>query len=216
VVQPAGIAGVDSPPFRGGQGINRRTTEFLYLCTSAFVAYSGSGSTKNYVILTAGHCGPSGAVWYQADSVRMGTSNVVDVNGTDGQWINVANESTNHSRYVALGPDSYRVITSSQGQGADVVGQTSCITGRNFSGLRCGEILNRSFDIDESWASYTWGRELDADCNGGDSGGPALYGNQARGIISAKIVRTPGNDTCVYTHIYDNLNQLGLTAVRTT
>lgn len=209
---------VDSLPFRGGQVITSASGPVGRACTAGFTVYSGSGSSKNYYMLTAGHCGMesgSSSYWTQSWTNNLGYVTARDVNGTDGAIIDIYNASTHHSRYVALGAGSYRVITSSQGQAADFEGQTSCITGKNFTGLRCGELLNLSHDFNEDGIQYSWGRRVDADCNPGDSGGPALYGNEARGIISVKIT-SPLNDTCVYTHIYDNLNQLGLTAVRTT
>lgn len=97
---------------------------------------------------------------------------------------------------VALAPGSYLNITSSQGTD-DVVGQVSCITGRNFTGLRCGELLNRSFDVTGTtyWGAtvnYSWGREVDADCNLGDSGGPALYGTRPGASSAPRCPAFPG------------------------
>jgi streptogrisin C len=210
-VTPTGVIGVDSAPFRGGQAIYRRTSTTVSRCTSGFVVWTGTASSKNYYMLTAGHCGPYDALWRQADSVTMGRSDKADVNGTDAQIINISNTSSQWNNEVALSAGNYRAITSSQGWSADIVGQTTCITGSNFTGLRCGALKNKSYDVSTGDLTYTAGREADVDCNPGDSGGPALYGNQARGTISVKITRTLANDTCVYTHIYDNLTAMGAT-----
>lgn len=214
-----GTKNVDSPPFRGGQQI---VSAARYSCTSGFIAH-GAGIT--YVI-TAGHCGRAGSYWYQADTVPIGDSDRSDVSGTDAMRVRIdgfhgTNEVTlQQSNYTDYEHD-YRAITSQQDSSNDAVGQVSCITGQNFLGLRCGEIVTRSMDVtmtahDGRTVSYTGGREVDADCNPGDSGGPALYGNQARGILSAKLQRDWANDTCVYVHIEGALNQLGVSQVMTT
>lgn len=210
----AGVNAVNSPPFRGGQSITGRAANGNYGCTSGFVVWRGASSSKNYYMLTAGHCGPANPYdtpFYQANSVAMGRVDFYDQNGTDAMVINISNTASQWNNEIALAAGDYRAITSSQGQGADTEGDISCITGMNFAGARCGDLINTSYDYSSSDFNYTTGREVDADCNGGDSGGPAFYGNQARGTISLKISRPVLNDTCVYTHIYDNLTSLGST-----
>ena len=208
-----GIKVVNSPPFRGGQLIVGRLDSTRYQCTSGFVVWRGTASSKNYFMLTAGHCGSSfvhDIPWYQADSVAMGRGYKYDKSGTDAQLINIANGAAQWNSEITLKLGEYRTITSSQGQGADMVGQTSCITGMNYGGARCGKLLNTSKDFDDGDVSYVTGREIDAACDFGDSGGPAFYGNEARGTISVKLDRAgTANDTCIYTHIYDNLAAMG-------
>jgi len=189
---------------------------------------SGSGaarvSTTFYYLLSAGHCGQAGVSWDQ-QGFPIGTADRSDTSATDVMRIPI--QSTYRSNEVTLTYNSmvspepiYRSITSSQSASADVVGQVSCITGQNFDGLRCGELLSRTFAVDiqeqgEPRVVYSNGREVDADCNPGDSGGSALYGGQARGIISVKVTRTLANDTCVYAHIGPALSAMGLTDVVT-
>lgn len=213
-VTPVGTQYMDSPPFRGGQQIE----SLSYICTSGFVA---SGGGRDYVV-TAGHCGRAGDAWTQVVH-PIGVADRSDVTNTDAMRIPNGWYGTNEVT-LSYDPDFggyYRKITSSQSSANDAVGQISCITGKNFGGLRCGEIITRGYSVnisleDGRTLTYTNGREVDADCNPGDSGGPALYGKQARGIISVKVTRFLANDTCVYVHIGPALNQLGLTDVRTT
>lgn len=215
---PVGTPYVNSPPFRGGQGISGGG----YTCTSAFIARA----TTQYFMVSAGHCGPTGVTWYQGDTVYVGSTDRIDISGTDALRIPISSAEASNQVILWYSPalpteQRVRSITSSQSAGSDTVGQVSCITGQNFSDLRCGEILSRSFGVSlkTHWGatlSYTNGREVDADCNPGDSGGSALYGNQARGIISVKVTRTWANDTCVYAHIDHALASLGLSDVVTT
>lgn len=214
-----GTKRMESPPLRGGQSI----TGGGFTCTSAFVARF---STTAYYLLSAGHCGPSGVAWNQA-GFPVGTVTRSDTNGTDALRIPInanyrSNEVTlTNDALAPTQPPLRRSITSSQKAAADVVGQVSCITGQNFNNLRCGELLSRTFAVDipeqdgQARVVYSDGREVDADCNPGDSGGPALYSGQARGIISVKVTRSLANDTCVYVHIEPALSQMGLTDVVT-
>lgn len=202
----------NSPPFRGGQ---RMLSQQGYTCTSAFTA---SGPAGLYVI-TAGHCSRSGNLWYQGGTV-VGTADRSDVTDTDALRIPISaqaaavNEVTLSYVPAYATEARYRTITSAQDAASDAVGQISCITGQNFDDLRCGEIVTRQYAVnlnDEFGrvVSYSLGREVDADCDPGDSGGPALRSQQARGIISVKVNRGwDGNDTCVYVHIEGAVNQL--------
>jgi len=195
-----------------------------YSCTSGFVAYR-NGTPTSYFVLSAAHCGPVNSAWAQAGVVAMGQVDRVDLTIADTLRIPIpvttkSNKVTiNYSSY--LGQGTYRSITSAQGQAADVVGQTQCSSGQNTTSLQCGPLIATS--VDYSWtthygshAAYYYGREVDFDCNPGDSGGSVLYGNQARGIMRAKVTRTLGNDTCIYGHIYDNLRGMSMTGVVST
>jgi hypothetical protein len=220
-VAPAGTTAVDSPPFKGGQSISGSNG---YTCTSGFVAYRAT-TPVTYYVLSAAHCGPVGAAWTQGGVVPMGQTDRVDNSIADTLRIPIAATTKsnlvtiNYSSY--LGQGTYRSITSSQGAAADVVGETECSSGRNTTSLQCGPLLATSVDYDwttsyGAYASFRYGREADFDCNPGDSGGSVLYGGQARGIMSAKVTRTFGNDTCIYGHIYDNIRGTGVTGVVTT
>lgn len=216
-ITPAGTRYGNSPPLRGGQKINGGG----FTCTSAFVARL---ATSAYFLLSAGHCGQAGVFWDQV-GFPVGTTDRSDTSGTDVLRIPIQSAYRSNEVTLTYNPlvspyPTYRAITSSQSAASDVVGQISCITGQNFDGLRCGELLSRSYGVDiqeqdEPRVVYTGGREVDADCNPGDSGGPALYSGQARGIISVKVTRTLGNDTCVYVHIEPALTAMGLSGVVT-
>lgn len=223
-VEPAEVALVgtkynNSPPLRGGQRIDSIDG---YSCTSGFTARGPNG----YYVLTAGHCSPADVYWDQVGT-PIGIADRSDVSGTDVLRIPVTpgtaltNQVTLWYTPTLATEARYRTITSSQASSADVVGQVSCITGQNFSDERCGEIITRSFDVstrdkDGRLVTYTNGREIDADCNPGDSGGPALRSGQARGIVSVKVTRQFANDTCVYVHIDSAMSQIGVTDVLVT
>ncbi|NGN91727.1 trypsin-like serine protease [Nocardioides sp. KC13] len=215
-VAPVGTKSNNSPPLRGGQRIDSLDG---WTCTSGFTARGPNG----YYVLTAGHCSKADVYWDQVGT-PIGIADRSDVTGTDVLRIPVI-VGTALTNEVTLayttGLDAYaryQTITSSQASSSDFVGQVSCITGQNFSDLRCGEIITRSFDVsvrdsDGRLVSYTNGREVDADCSGGDSGGPALRSGQARGIVSVKVARPTANDTCVYVHIDSAMSQIGVTDV---
>lgn len=210
----AGSKAVNSPPHKGGLQIN----DLDSICTSAFIAES---STATY-LLSAGHCGPVGEVFDQ-QGVLIGRVDRSDVDGTDMLRIPIpANLGSNLVTIRCcdtLGNGVYRAITGSQARNADVIGETSCYSGINTTSLQCGTLKTKTYSLDETNSDgrrvrYTTGREFSFDCNHGDSGGPVLYGGQARGIISAKITRTLSNDTCVAVHIWDVLAQGFLVRVR--
>lgn len=214
-VTPVGTQYNNSPPLRGGQAINSNEG---YTCTSAFTARAPDG----LYVLSAGHCSNTGWAWNQVGT-PIGIADASDVTGTDVLRIPVTGQLLTNEVTLWYTPTlateaRYRTITSSQAASADAVGQVSCITGQNFADLRCGEIITRSYDVsipnhDMRRLTYSNGREIDADCNPGDSGGPALRGGQARGIVSVKVRRTFGNDTCVYAHIGPAMNQIGVADV---
>lgn len=218
-ITPVGTKAANSPPFRGGQSI---LCSEGYGCSTGFVAYNINNSIRHYV-LTAAHCGRVGNTWAQV-GFPVGTVDASQTRGTDVQRIPIlstfkSNQITiNYSSF--LGQGSYRSVTSSQAASDDVVGETECFTGQNITNIQCGALKTKTFS--GSFPTYYGatvdylgkGREADFDCNPGDSGGPAFTGNQARGIISAKITRVL-NDTCVYAHIDDAMTAVGILEVQT-
>lgn len=138
---PVGTKYMDSPPFRGGQQIE----SVSYICTSGFVARSSSG--QDFVV-TAGHCGVAGELWTQVVN-PIGVADRSDVTNTDAMRIPANWYGTNEVT-LSYDPDFggyYRKITSQQSSANDAVGQISCITGLNFGGLRCGEIITRGYSV---------------------------------------------------------------------
>lgn len=213
---PSGSTASHSPPHKGGLQINGTS---LLTCTSGFVAES---STVTYLV-SAGHCGASGTI-YDQQGVPVGTSDRSDVDGTDMTRVPIPAQLASNLVTIrccdALGGGLYRAISGSQARNADVIGELECYSGINSTSLQCGPLLTKTLSVDTSTDDgrrlrYTTGREFDTDCDPGDSGGPVLNGNQARGIVSVKLTRTLGNDTCGYVHIWDVLSQGGLTRVRT-
>ncbi len=214
-----GVKGVHSPPFLGGQsiiGYGANGGGVVGICTSAFVVWRGAASAKNYYMMTAAHCGGKiGSTydqpWYQGgeaqNKIAMGKVDYYDKSDADAMLINISNSSSQWDNGIDLGAGGYRAILSVQGKGADTVGDTTCLTGRNFTGIRCGELTQTSVDFEYSdyKIASKYGREVAAACAPGDSGGPVFYGNQARGVISGSISRENRPVTCLYTHIYDDL-----------
>ncbi len=208
---------IDSPPHRGG--LNISSFDANASCTSAFSAYQQAPGYRVHFLMTAGHCTiREGDNWLQGGAVPIGFADRMTGEDADGVAIYV--ELDDASPTVTLQCSGYlgqcdrRVISSVQGLDADVVGQTTCFTGQEFIGLRCGALLSKTetYQFQEPWGliDVRSGRKVDAACDSGDSGGPALYGNEARGIISAKVDRPFAPDDCVYTHIVHNLRGLGL------
>lgn len=215
-------------PFKGGTQIItfQRSDGKGTACLSGFNAYRDDNGTRKYYLITAGHCTLVGKdkEWLQGSdfftSHYVGPATATDA-GREGiadaarVYIDTASRRSNK---ILVTPADIRTMLISQKVGADVVGELVCLSVAVDRTLDCGELLKKSYDYGGKdtfgrTSTFPYGREVDADCDFGDSGGPAFNGVTAKGIISQNVTRLRGNDTCIYGHIFDALRTLNLKAI---
>ncbi len=107
-----------------------------------------------------------------------------------------------------------QLITRSRG-GSDRAGESVCNSGSR-TGYDCGIHRDKSYDFSKTLddgrsANFKYMRKAGYSCLAGDSGGPILYGSQAKGIHYGG----QGTSHRYYTHIDDALSMNGLADVKT-
>jgi len=173
-----------APPHFGGWGISHpvSSTERA-VCTSGFNATRSDGRP---IVITAGHCGLRGWVWYSASGgQRLGTTYLRRYAGSTGNndWALI--RSSGNYRLpgrIRAGGETKDVVR----WGRPRVGQWACMCGRT-SGTRCGRVT-----------AVSPGHYIIADIatRDGDSGGPLYHpipGTNnvvAWGILSGRVVGT--------------------------
>lgn len=199
---------IDSTPYYGGDRIVNQRLEngqwWIYQCT---VSSPYLKSTTTYM-MTAGHCGPAGASWYQGyydgttiwNSGTMGTASYVQWgdNRTDGALLSGSSYSpyiwTNGSTYTAAHVTGAATVAP---KSSTYAGTPVCTDG-SFTGYACGgkvSLINACINIAEGSVTYKV-CGLDAAVaptpivQSGDSGGPVVVpvsgGVQMAGTISAQ------------------------------
>lgn len=133
IAAPTGAASA----FHGGWGIVRPTSATTAAaCTDGF---HGRASDGRPVVITAGHCGPRGAIWLaEKDWRRIGktTKRQFRTDGSGNDWAII--RSNGNYALTATVVDAGKVKQVAR-LGAPKAGMTVCTTGRT-SGTRCGSI----------------------------------------------------------------------------
>lgn len=172
---------------RGGLRITtpHENPGYVYVCSTAFGTYQGSGLTRAYQVLTAGHCGEGGPdVWSHA-SVPYGASDYLDsrtygrldakvipntnlaFTTTNLVWIS-SSDQRSMSNYISWNDMALGVTVIKSGVTTGSTG--GAIESKNYSP---SYILNGEKFIKAGYCS-----------EGGDSGGAVIRGNTAYGIHS--------------------------------
>lgn len=220
--QTLGVAGSNSPPVKGGQGVNVYGTNGLVGgCTSAFVAYLRTRTdigvyVTTYYALSAGHCDITpNATYTQADLYVYGQSDkkaYTTGGSADGVRIPLQNQ-LDWSQYVAITATNDRLIYQRQLASADVVGERTCMSGAVSGGEKCGTIMTKTFQgTNNQGITIKNMRIATFDAIPGDSGGSVLNNSQAKGIVSCRVNYSSAWRMC-YTHIQYNLSGLAVTDV---
>jgi hypothetical protein len=205
---PAGYGRLyDGTPYYSGDRIiytqTVGNTTHITECTTAFVVSSGGAQQ----VASAGHCGPTGRVWYQGyfdetsstiyESGTMGTAGHVEFgnNRMDAQVLT----GGNYWPSVYGGSNNSDLAYGVAGAGSISVGMEVCADGTT-TGESCGakiSAINACISLNDEGTTYTVCNQGLADATNsaplsqpGDSGGPVwnLSSNPnnvtARGIIS--------------------------------
>ena len=199
----------DAQPYFGGDRIVRTYVQngvnYIVQCTANSAILLNSNNSQ--AMLTAGHCGPTGAVWDQG--YYPGTGSTIYITGTMGtdqntQWGNnrVDGEYLTGATY-GYDPYVYTSLTGSvpiDGSAVTGTGSVFCTDG-SFTGYSCGATVthyNVCANVSEGSVVYDVCHLDIADANhligqSGDSGGPVLYPNSdgqgddaVAGVISAQ------------------------------
>jgi hypothetical protein len=198
------------PPMRAGTALKRNNQN--YTCTAGFAAWKWvPGPDIDYIQITAGHCGAVGQA-FTHNGVAVGTM-LAEVWGpettADAGWVTLNDSWAWPNVYAS--PSGYYPIYSVQGQNADFIGQSVCLSGIQI-GNSCGTILNDNARVNLSpgiWSNKQRTASYAVDTvNGGDSGGPVRANSVAVGIQSGYI-NNPVRS--VSSHIWEVETRLGIT-----
>ncbi|MFI8946312.1 S1 family peptidase [Streptomyces sp. NPDC053750] len=154
-------------------------------CSAGFNVTDGS----NDFILTAGHCGPTGSVWFgdNGGDRRVGATVAGSFPGDDFSLVEYANgKAGDGADVVAVGDGKGVRIT---GVGEPAVGQRVFRSG-STSGLRDGQVTALEATVNYPEGTVTGLIETDVCAEPGDSGGPMFSEGLALGVTSG------GNGDC--------------------
>lgn len=174
-------------------------------CTTGFTAKKNGAA--NYYLLTAGHCGLLNSAWLH-DEVQVGLVKIrAYANGgaTDAAAISRPGTAGHKNWIFVTNGEKSRTVTARQGQDADSVGESVCLSGVT-SGFSCGTITD--VDVDNVFdGSITQNNLRTANyiSTGGDSGSPIFYGNTAKGIHKGSL-----GSVKFYSHIWEVESALGV------
>lgn len=148
-------------------------------CSAGFNVTNGQ---KDF-ILTAGHCGPTGSIWFSDNQARQQIGDTVDSSfpGADYSLVAYASgEAGEGADVVAIGNGNGVKIT---GAADPVVGQRVFRSG-STSGLRDGQVTGLNSTVNYPEGTVTGLIETNVCAEPGDSGGPMFSEGVALGITS--------------------------------
>ncbi|MCX4579734.1 S1 family peptidase [Streptomyces sp. NBC_01571] len=154
-------------------------------CSAGFNVTNG----KNEFILTAGHCGPAGSVWFADNqgTKQLGQTITTAFPGNDFSLIQYNNgENDTGNNVVAIGG----------GKGVQILGAADATVGQRVfrsgstSGLHDGRVKGLNATVNYPEGTVTGLIETDVCAEPGDSGGPLFSEGIALGVTSG------GNGDC--------------------
>ncbi|MFE5144330.1 S1 family peptidase [Streptomyces fagopyri] len=154
-------------------------------CSAGFNVTNG----KNEFILTAGHCGPAGSVWFADNqgTKQLGQTITTAFPGNDFSLIQYNNgENDTGNNVVAIGG----------GKGVQILGAADAAVGQRVfrsgstSGLHDGRVKGLDATVNYPEGTVTGLIETDVCAEPGDSGGPLFSEGIALGVTSG------GNGDC--------------------
>ncbi|MGW3851575.1 S1 family peptidase [Streptomyces fagopyri] len=154
-------------------------------CSAGFNVTNG----KNEFILTAGHCGPAGSVWFADNqgTKQLGQTITTAFPGNDFSLIQYNNgENDTGNNVVAIGG----------GKGVQILGAADAAVGQRVfrsgstSGLHDGRVKGLNATVNYPEGTVTGLIETDVCAEPGDSGGPLFSEGIALGVTSG------GNGDC--------------------
>ncbi|MFI8165933.1 S1 family peptidase [Streptomyces sp. NPDC085931] len=174
-------------------------------CSAGFNVTDG---TNDY-ILTAGHCGPDGSVWFADDRGRrqVGTSLRGSFPGDDYSLVKY------DSGRAGQGAD---VVSVGNGKGVRITGLADPQVGQRIfrsgstSGLRQGEVTALDATVNYPEGTVTGLIETDVCAEPGDSGGPMFADGVALGLTSGGSGDCVAGGTTFFQPVTKALSELGV------
>ncbi|MGP2436361.1 S1 family peptidase [Streptomyces sp. JW3] len=171
-------------------------------CSAGFNVTDG----RTDFILTAGHCGPTGSVWF-ADGREVGPTVAGSFPGDDFSLVEYANgDAGDGGDVVAVGDGKAVRIT---GVGEAAVGQRVFRSG-STSGLRDGRVTAVDATVNYPEGTVTGLIETDVCAEAGDSGGPLFSEGVALGITSGGNGDCAKGGTTFFQPVPEALESLGV------
>ncbi|MFI6377508.1 S1 family peptidase [Streptomyces sp. NPDC050546] len=174
-------------------------------CSAGFNVTDG---TTDY-ILTAGHCGPDGSVWFSDDRGRdqVGTSQRGSFPGDDYSLVKYdSGKAGKGAEVVAVGEDEGVRIT---GVADAEVGEKIFRSG-STSGLREGEVTALNATVNYPEGTVTGLIETNVCAEPGDSGGPMFADGIALGVTSGGSGDCQAGGTTFFQPVTKALTELGV------
>ncbi|WP_328660775.1 S1 family peptidase [Streptomyces sp. NBC_00334] len=174
-------------------------------CSAGFNVTDG---TRDF-ILTAGHCGPTGSVWFGADrgDRQVGRTVAGSFPGDDFSLVEYADgEAGDGADVVAVGGGKGVRIT---GSGEPVVGQRVFRSG-STSGLRDGRVTALDATVNYPEGTVTGLIETDVCAEPGDSGGPMFSEGVALGVTSGGSGDCDKGGTTFFQPLPEAMESLGV------
>jgi hypothetical protein len=174
-------------------------------CSAGFNVTNGSSD----FILTAGHCGPTGSVWFADNQGNQQVGQTVNSNFPGGDFSLVEYESGEAGAgadIVAIGDGNGVRIT---GVGDAAVGQRVFRSG-STTGLRDGEVTGLDATVNYPEGTVSGLIETTVCAESGDSGGPMFSEGIALGITSGGSGDCTSGGTTFFQPVTKALAQLGV------
>jgi hypothetical protein len=174
-------------------------------CSAGFNVTDG---TTDY-ILTAGHCGPDGSIWFSDDRGRdqVGTSLKGSFPGDDYSLVKYdAGRAGKGAEVVAVG----------DGEGVRITGVADAEVGQKIfrsgstSGLREGEVTALNATVNYPEGTVTGLIETNVCAEPGDSGGPMFADGVALGVTSGGSGDCTAGGTTFFQPVTKALTELGV------
>ncbi|MFF8674028.1 S1 family peptidase [Streptomyces sp. NPDC015242] len=174
-------------------------------CSAGFNVTDG----RSDFILTAGHCGPDGSVWFADDRGReqVGTSLRGSFPGDDYSLVKY------DSGRAGQGAD---VVSIGDGKGVRITGLADPEVGQKIfrsgstSGLRQGEVTALNATVNYPEGTVTGLIETDVCAEPGDSGGPMFADGVALGVTSGGSGDCAVGGTTFFQPVTKALSELGV------
>lgn len=174
-------------------------------CSAGFNVTNG----QNQFILTAGHCGPAGSVWFadNTGSTQVGRTVSSNFPGNDFSLIQYdSGRATAGDNVVSIGNNKGVRITST---GDPVVGQKVFRSG-STSGLHDGEVTGLNATVNYPEGAVSGLIETTVCAEPGDSGGPLFSEGLALGVTSGGSGDCQAGGTTFFQPVTKAMTALGV------
>ncbi|MEU3663581.1 S1 family peptidase [Streptomyces sp. NPDC032940] len=178
-------------------------------CSAGFNVTDGTSD----FILTAGHCGPTGSVWFGGDEGggrQLGRTVAGSFPGDDFSLVEYANGRAGDGADVVAVGDGKGVRITGAGQAA--VGQRVFRSG-STSGLRAGQVTALDATVNYPEGTVTGLIQTNVCAEPGDSGGPMFSEGIALGVTSGGSGDCTEGGTTFFQPVTEALASLGMRVI---